>query len=61
MHDYTHMHCNHKAMRNVRKAAMTIAKVTQTNFRNVDLFGAIRKYETKMDNLTKLEASTKRD
>jgi hypothetical protein len=55
------MHCNHKAMRNVRKAAMTIAKVTQTNFRNVDLFGAIRKYETKMDNLTKLEASTKRD
>jgi hypothetical protein len=39
----THMHWSHKAMRKVRKAAMTIPNVTHTSFRKSDLAGAIRK------------------
>lgn len=54
------MHCNQRAIRKVRKAAMTIPKVAHTSLRSVDFFGAIRKYETRIDSLTKLDARTKR-
>ena len=54
------MHCNHKAMRKVRKAATTMPKVTHTSFRKVDFFGATRKYDTRIDTLTKVDARTKR-
>ena len=56
----THMHCTHKATRNTTKAAKTSAKVPQTNFRKSDFSGAIRKYETRIDIFTVLDASTKR-
>jgi hypothetical protein len=42
------------------KAAKTRAKVAHTSFRKSDFSGAIRKYDVKMDILTKLEARTKR-
>ena len=54
------MHCSHKAIRKVRKAAITMPNVAHTSFRKVDLLGAIRKYETRIDSFTKLEAETKR-
>jgi hypothetical protein len=41
------------------KAAKTSAKVPQTNFRKSDFSGAIRKYDTRIDILTVLEARTK--
>lgn len=54
------MHCSHNAIWKVRKAAMTTVKVAQTSLRNVDLLGAMRKYETRMDNLTELDAKMKK-
>lgn len=55
----TDRHCTQRAMRNVRNAATTIPNVPHTSFRNKDFSGAIRKYETRIDILTKLEARTK--
>jgi hypothetical protein len=40
-------------------AAKTRAKVAQTSFRNSDFSGAIRKYDTRMEIFTVLEARTK--
>jgi hypothetical protein len=40
-------------------AAKTSAKVAQTSFRKSDFSGAIRKYDTRMEIFTVLEASTK--
>jgi hypothetical protein len=55
----TYMHCTHSATKKTTKARKTRPKVAQTNFRNSDFSGAIRKYDTKIDILTKLDASTK--
>jgi hypothetical protein len=54
----TYMHCTHKATKKTMKAANTSAKVPQTSFRKSDFSGAIRKYETRIDIFTVLEART---
>jgi hypothetical protein len=53
------MHCTHNATRKTMNAAKTSAKVAQTSFRKSDFSGAIRKYDTRMEIFTVLEASTK--
>ena len=52
------MHWTHSATRNTTNAANTRAKVPQTSLRKSDFSGAMRKYETRMDILTVLEART---
>jgi hypothetical protein len=58
-YEVTYMHCTQRATRKTMKAAKTRAKVAQTNLRKSDFSGAMRKYDTSIDILTKLEASTK--
>lgn len=54
-----YMHCTHRATKKTINAANTSAKVPQTSFRNSDFSGAIRKYDTRIDSFTVLDASTK--
>lgn len=55
----TYMHCSQSATKKVTKAATTIVSVPHTSFRKTDFSGAMRKYETRMDIFTKLDANTK--
>ena len=54
------MHCTQRATKKTTKAAKTTPKIAQTSFLRMDFSGAMRKYETRIDSLTVLEASTKR-
>jgi hypothetical protein len=53
-----YMHCTHNATRKTTNAANTSAKVPHTSFRKSDFSGAIRKYDTRIDIFTVLEART---
>lgn len=55
---YTYMHCTHNATKNTTKAAKTSTKVPQTSLRKSDFSGAMRKYDTRIDILTVLDART---
>lgn len=54
----TYMHCTHSATKKTMNAANTRANVPQTSFRKTDFSGAMRKYDTRIDNLAVLDART---